>query len=169
MKSERFYLRRAAGVDLDGLLKVEQSAFSRPWSRRLMEEELVCEFSRLWVIGNPGGPVIGFLCYRLIADEMDILRIGVLPHQRGKGIAPRLLTAGIDEAVTQKAVTAVLEVRPSNASALRLYEKFDFIPAGKRPGYFTDTGEAALILTKVLRKGHTRGIKEEIHEHENCD
>lgn len=157
MKPERFCLRRAAAADVDGILRIEQAAFSRPWSRRLMEEELVCEFSRLWMIGDPGAPVIGYLCYRLIADEMNILRIGVLPHRRGRGAACRLLEAGIDEAVTQGAATAFLEVRPSNASALRLYEKFDFIPTGKRPGYFPDTGEAALILTKVLRKGHTRG------------
>jgi len=150
VKPERFCLRRAAGGDVDGLLAVEQTAFSRPWSRRLLEEELVCEFSRLWIIDDPKMPVIGYLCYRLIADEMNILRIGVLPHLRGRGAAGRLLQAGIGEAVTQGAATAVLEVRPSNATALQLYKKFDFIPIGKRPGYFPDTGEAALILTRVL-------------------
>ena len=56
------------------------------------------------------------------------------------------MTALIDAARERGATCMTLEVRPSNRAALRLYEGFGFIPKGVRPGYYSDTGEDALIM-----------------------
>lgn len=167
MTAKGFRPRLAEKTDIESILRVERESFPRPWNRRSFEEELESESSRVWVAGRAEGSAIGYLCYRLIADEMEILRIGVALGLRGRGVATRLLDDGFHEARADGARTAVLEVRSSNALALGLYRKLNFSPIGKRPGYFPDTGEAALILTKDLEKGPESGREGGIYEHES--
>ncbi len=152
MTLQHLRLRTADEADLEALLTLERACFSSSWSRRSFEEELANESSRLWVAGSAAVPVLGYLCYRMIIDAMDILRIGVLPSWRGRRIAYRLLGKGLHEGRASGARTAVLEVRPSNASALNLYRKLGFLNSGKRAGYFLDNGESALILTRGLEE-----------------
>lgn len=160
-------LRPAEEADLEALFTLERACFSNSWSRRSFEEELANEFSRLWVAGGAAVPVLGYLCYRMLVEEMDILRIGVLPSWRGRRVAYRLLGKGLHEGRASGARTAILEVRPSNASALNLYRKLGFLCSGKRKGYYSDNGESALILTKGLEKALQRKKKEENYEHES--
>lgn len=88
----------------------------------------------------------------LLADEMEILRVAAAEPFRRRGLALRLLEAGMVEAHAVGAETAFLEVRPVNLPARRLYERLGFVPAGRRPGYYADAREDALIWTRALTK-----------------
>ncbi len=80
------------------------------------------------------------------AGELEIYNIAVSPVWRCSGIATKLLAMALSLAVRCKIQTAFLEVRPSNVAALTLYEKFGFTQCGRRKGYYTDTGEDALVM-----------------------
>ena len=71
------------------------------------------------------------------------------PSQRRRGIGSALLEEMIERAGPDEEYT--LEVRPSNAHAITLYERLGFRAAGRRPRYYRDNGEDALIMWRTLQ------------------
>ncbi|MFP4309066.1 MAG: ribosomal protein S18-alanine N-acetyltransferase [Desulfococcaceae bacterium] len=136
------------------MVRMDREAFCPPWSRAAFAAELASDHSRVRVIRSSNGSarVAAFLVMRLLADEMEILRVAVAETFRRRGLALRLLEAGMAEARAAGAASAFLEVRPANLPARRLYERLGFVPAGRRPGYYAATGEDALIWTRALEK-----------------
>jgi ribosomal-protein-alanine N-acetyltransferase len=66
----------------------------------------------------------------------------------------------LDEAARRGAELATLEVRVSNQAAVNLYHKFGFQIVGRRPRYYRDNGEDALLMTAfgvAERAGTARG------------
>ena len=78
---------------------------------------------------------------------MHILNLAVHPERRRRGLARRLLAEGLAQARKLGAELAWLEVRPTNLPALALYASFGFKEVGRRPRYYDDTQEDALLLT----------------------
>ncbi len=104
------------------------------------------------LLGQPGisgliDPRGGFLLLRVVADEAEIITIGVI--RRRQGIGKALLTAGIAKIRAQAAATIFLEVAAGNAAARALYESFGFTQAGLRQKYYIN-GEDALVLRLSL-------------------
>ncbi len=91
-------------------------------------------------------PIVGYGGLWLTVDDAHITTIAVDPAHRGRGVGELLLNALIDQAYALGARQITLEVRVSNTAAQRLYLKYGFQPAGKRPRYYTDNGEDALIM-----------------------
>lgn len=91
-------------------------------------------------------PLLGLGCYWAILDEAHITILGIHPDYQRRGLGHLMLCALLDRARQRDMARATLEVRISNQSALLLYQKFGFQIAGQRKGYYTDTGEDALIL-----------------------
>jgi ribosomal-protein-alanine N-acetyltransferase len=86
----------------------------------------------------------GYLICARYADVWHLMNIAVDPSLRRQGIAVALMEQLIARAGSEAPYT--LEVRPSNAAAIALYERFGFRSAGTRPRYYQDTGEDALIM-----------------------
>jgi [ribosomal protein S18]-alanine N-acetyltransferase len=94
--------------------------------------------------------LIGLACVWAILNEAHITLLAVDANYRGQGLGQTLLYALLASAHQRQMEWATLEVRVSNQPAILLYQKFGFEQVGQRPGYYQDTGEAALIL---WRKG----------------
>jgi ribosomal-protein-alanine N-acetyltransferase len=140
-------LRRMTAADLDAVLNLDQRSFANPWPRRSFEFELnENRASHQWV-AEVGGRVVGVIVAWLLVDEAHIATIAVEPELRGRGIAARLLCAALQDLAVRGAASAALEVRPSNAAALRLYRRFGFVETGRRSNYYQDNGEDALLLS----------------------
>lgn len=90
--------------------------------------------------------IIGCGCFWAILEEAHITLLAIHPDYQGKGLGKLLLCALLNDAVNRKLERATLEVKASNQVALSLYTKFGFKIAGRRKGYYQDTGEDALIL-----------------------
>jgi ribosomal-protein-alanine N-acetyltransferase len=90
--------------------------------------------------------LVGFGCFWSILEEAHITILAVHPDYQRQGLGQLLLYALLQDARQRKLEWATLEVKPSNQAALSLYQKFGFIEAGRRRGYYKDTGEDALIL-----------------------
>lgn len=147
-------------ADLEAVLQIERASFRTPWARQAFLHEL--ERNRvagLWVArgerpGEAGGAaVVGYLCLWAVADEVHVTNLAVHPAWRGKGIGRFLLGTLLAHHRAQGARRAFLEVRPDNAEARRLYEGLGFREVGRRPGYYVDTGEDALLLEARLDEG----------------
>ncbi len=90
--------------------------------------------------------IIGFAGLWLMVDEAHITTIAMHPDHRGRGLGEFLLVNLIDIAYTIGARWVTLEVRVSNHTAQNLYRKYGFREAGRRPRYYSDNQEDALIM-----------------------
>jgi ribosomal-protein-alanine N-acetyltransferase len=90
----------------------------------------------------------GFIVWRTVADEAEIISIGVAPDARRNGIAGALILLMEQELKKQSVHNVFLEVSEVNVPAKKLYEKYGFRPAGIRPKYYDGTD--AIIMKKDL-------------------
>ena len=139
--------------DIEQILLIEKTSFKQPWSSKLFHEELSSKNAFDYVVKlnsvHPE-PVIAYLCSRITGSEMSILRIAVAMKWRNSGIAFWLLNRCFEIAFTKGVTSVFLEVRESNNAATSLYGKLGFMPVGKRPNYYSETGEDALVFMKKL-------------------
>ena len=94
------------------------------------------------------GKVVGYAGLLVVADEGYITNVAVDPSRRRQGVAAQLLQVFDNFARGNQLAFLTLEVRPSNAAAIALYEGFGFAEAGRRRNYYDLPKEDALILTK---------------------
>ena len=142
-------LEPMAREDLDAVLAIEQQSFSMPWTDAMFRSEFQNEpTSRLLVARAKAvdGPLVGYIAYRIVLDEMHVILIAVAPAWRRRGVARQLLCQAMDQARTLGCTRATLEVRVSNTPALQLYYRLRFAPVGTRPKYYLRPLEDALIL-----------------------
>ena len=137
-------IRAMCAEDIDAILAVEEVSFHTPWTRGDFEGELVNPLAYYLVAEEDG--VVGYVGSWIIFDECHITNIAVAPEARKKGIGDQLMQTLIRNAEEKGVVATTLEVRPSNAPAIHLYEKYGFVVEGVRKRYYADTGEDALIM-----------------------
>jgi ribosomal-protein-alanine acetyltransferase len=94
--------------------------------------------------------VVGFLVVRDVVAEAEILNLCVAPARRRAGLAEALLTEALAELRRSRVDRLFLEVRESNTPAISFYEKHGFRTNGRRPGYYRDPDEAAVLMMKEL-------------------
>ena len=96
--------------------------------------------------------MIAYACFRIFEDEMHLLKIAVSPAMKRKGIGSWLLGRCFGMAGEKGVKKVFLEVRPSNLAAVSFYHMLGFHIIGQRPKYYSDTGENALVLIKLLQE-----------------
>lgn len=131
---------------LRGVVAIENQTSGHPWSLRLFESELRQTNSRCFVALAPHSVVVGFGCLLTTGFETHVTNIAVAPQFQRHGIGQQLLCRLVDESIALGLQEVTLEVRATNASASRLYERFGFVEEGVRPKYYADTGEDAIIM-----------------------
>ncbi|HEX6733589.1 MAG TPA: ribosomal protein S18-alanine N-acetyltransferase [Azonexus sp.] len=136
--------------DLDAVAALEASLQAFPWSRGNFADSLAGGHS-VWVL-RLGGELVGFSVVMRVIDEAHLLNIGVCARHQGRGHGARLLRHAMDCARQGGATKLFLEVRPSNARAVELYQHFGFAQIGRRKGYYPAAvgREDALIFDKEL-------------------
>ena len=133
--------------DLGGVLAVDDASFVNHWTREMFEWEAAhSDVARVFVARTPQGEIVAYCAVWMIFDELHVNNLAVLPVWRRQGVASRLLAHVIAEGERAGAVRATLEVRASNAPAIALYTGFGFEPRGRRPRYYTNPEEDALVL-----------------------
>ena len=135
---------------LEELEKLERLCFSRPWSRKMLAEELENQCAAFLVAQDGDtGKVVGYAGLLVVADEGYITNVAVFPEYRRRGVAAQLLSVFENFARGSHLAFLTLEVRPSTTAAIALYESFGFQQAGRRRNYYDLPKEDALILTKT--------------------
>src|SRR4029450_11715598 len=90
--------------------------------------------------------LVGYLIISRYVDAWHVMNVAVAPAHRRQGIAAALLEPLIEMPARDTSRGYTLEVRVSNAAAIRLYERLGFQARGVRRGYYTDNREDALIM-----------------------
>ena len=149
-----WHLDAATSRDLDKILAIDQKAFQRPWHRKLFSEELTRKDAYNYVVRIPSDDsrmeIIAYVFVRIFVHEMHIMRIAVAEGFQSHGVATRLLRQCFKLAKEKNADTVLIEVRPTNKSAIGLYRSSGFELQGTRPNYYPDSGEDALLMVKHL-------------------
>lgn len=136
-----------AGADIDAIVALEQESFTNPWPRETLVWELThSDVTRVYLLRNTADRAIAFCIAWIIFDELHINTLAVSPEHRRQGVATFLLQAVMADAAQEGARRATLEVRESNTAALQLYARLGFAVSARRPGYYTNPREDALIL-----------------------
>jgi [ribosomal protein S18]-alanine N-acetyltransferase len=134
-------------AQIDDVLAVEEASFLNPWTRAMYLAELENPgVSFCYLARDNAGRAIGFCSFWLVADELHINNLAVIPEQRRGGVASLLLDRVFAEGAALGAKRATLEVRRSNEAARLLYERFGFAVAAERKGYYSKPREDALVL-----------------------
>jgi [ribosomal protein S18]-alanine N-acetyltransferase len=142
-------LRRLELRDLAEIEEIERSSYPTPWSRSMFASELSKPSSMcLGAYDVETGHLVGYLVISRYVDAWHVMNVAVRPEYRRQGVASMLMNRLFDLTSGRSRRGYTLEVRVSNAGAIKLYERLGFKPRGVRRGYYTDNREDALIMWK---------------------
>ncbi|MEN3341194.1 MAG: [ribosomal protein S18]-alanine N-acetyltransferase [Actinomycetota bacterium] len=144
-------LRRLALADLRAIEAIERRSYPTPWSRSMFAGELAKPSSiclGAFEADDEEGRLCGYLVVSRYVDAWHVMNVAVDPEQRGRGIATMLLERLFELTADDAHRGYTLEVRVSNETAIRVYERLGFESRGIRRGYYTDNREDALIMWK---------------------
>ena len=130
---------------------LEKDSFSTPWSEKSIGEELNNEWA-LWYVALEGQTLLGYIGVQFGLDGGDIMTIATAPEARNRGLGQKLVETILEIFKEKDLGYLTLEVRPSNAPALGLYEKLGFQEVGRRKKYYREPTEDALLLTLYLKE-----------------
>jgi [ribosomal protein S18]-alanine N-acetyltransferase len=144
---EAVEIRRLTYADLPQVIAIERRSYRTPWSLAMFVLEL-SKPSGVCLAALREGEVAGYLICSRYDQVWHVMDVSTDPDLRRQGIATALMkelfgrVGGDDARIT-------LEVRPTNEAALRLYESLGFSAAGRRPRYYQDNGEDAVIMWRT--------------------
>ena len=144
-------IRRLAYPDLPQVIAIERRAFPTPWSLAMFVLELskpsgICLAAVF--PGEHGRRLLGYLICSRYETVWHVMNVAVDTDHRRQGVATALL-ADLYARVNDPQARYTLEVRQTNHSAIRLYEREGFRAAGLRHRYYQDNGEDALVMWRT--------------------
>lgn len=131
---QAYQLRAMQMADLDAVMAIEPTIYSYPWTRGNFSDSLNSGYSA-WVL-EANQTIIGYALLMVILDEAHLLNLSVAKDQQKQGLGRYLLEHMLQIAKNHKAANMFLEVRPSNISAIVLYENMGFCEMAVRRGYY---------------------------------
>ena len=134
--------------DLDQVMEIENDLISPPWTREgfftfLLKDE------NMFLVVEEKGQILGYCSMQTVLDEGDILNVAVTRDRQKEGIGYFLVDSMLMLAAARGIHIVHLEVRESNGSARRLYQRLGFKEDGFRKNYYTEPVENAVLMTKT--------------------
>ena len=139
---------------LDQILQIENVSFTSPWSINAFKAEIKNPSCHLWGL-TTGKVLLGYICFWMFDSEIQVINVAVHPKNRRQSLGYYILTKTIEASLSKGIRHIWLEVRPSNLPARKLYEKLGFKKVGRRPRYYTDTNEDAIVMSLALTEKET--------------
>ena len=140
-------IRRMDLKDVPEVVEIDRSSFTLPWTERSFKYEVQeNQAARCWVT-ILDERVASMLVLWIIVDEAHIATIATHPHFRRRGFAKRMLVKSLVAAREEGAQKALLEVRARHVVAQKIYCDIGFVDVGRRPMYYRDNGEDAVLMT----------------------
>jgi [ribosomal protein S18]-alanine N-acetyltransferase len=144
-------------ADLDDVVEIEREAYEFPWTRGNFDDALSNGY-RCLGLRHATGRLIGYCVLMSVVDELHLLNLCAAPGAQHSGAALALLREMESYARGAGLGSVLLEVRPSNTRAIAIYERFGFVPIGRRKLYYPsrEGREDAIVmrLTFAAEGGH---------------
>lgn len=122
-------------ADVDEVCALENSVFPHPWSRANFLDSLASGYDA-WVLRGPGTELAGYFLIMYAYDEAHLLDVAVAAGRQGEGLGRYLLDKVAEHSRRHGMGSILLEVRPSNERALKVYHAYGFSEIGRRKGYY---------------------------------
>jgi ribosomal-protein-alanine N-acetyltransferase len=157
--------------DIPRVHGIDVLSFTMPWPEKSYHFELTQNPATLAIVAeigqhNDNPMVVGMAVVWLIIDEAHIATIAIHPDFRGLGYGKNLLAEILRQSILRGAILATLEVRESNLIAQGMYQMFGFKVVGRRPHYYADRNEDAVLMTiSELSIGSLKRFANIIQEH----
>ena len=136
-------------ADLREVVAIESDIYPFPWTRGNFLDSVRAGYS-VWVLRDQTDALVAYSVMTLMIDEAHLLNLSVARHCQRGGLGWRTLEWMAEVARGYGARTMLLEVRPSNASAVRMYQRYGFEQIGMRRGYYpAQTGREDAIVMRV--------------------
>ena len=165
-------IRTMTSDDIAALVDIERRCFTDPWSENMVRDLSCSSWDEVWVlvlapyadvterirasmdVGGTesvvsdvnSGKIAGYINYRFIAGEGELMRIAVLPEYRGHGCSRKLMDIMVENASKNQITALTLEVRAGNEPAIGLYKAYGFVEEAVRKNYYHNPTEDALIM-----------------------
>jgi ribosomal-protein-alanine N-acetyltransferase len=136
--------------DLEEVARIEGVCYEFPWTLGIFRDCLRAGYG-CWVLAH-AAEVVGYAVLSVAAAEAHVLNVCVAPEEQGKGHGRRLMKRLVDLARWHRAERIFLEVRPSNRTAMALYDDLGFNEIGRRPNYYParQGREDAIVMAMEL-------------------
>ena len=135
-------------ADLTQVMAIEQKSFVDPWTLQSFYREIQENPYSRYLVAYRQERLVAYIGGWLITDQLHITNLAVDPQERGNGLAKKLLDELVRLSRKEGINKATLEVRVSNDAAINLYRKNGFAIVGRRPKYYINNQEDALIMWK---------------------
>jgi ribosomal-protein-alanine N-acetyltransferase len=148
-----FAIRRMQLSDIDAVMAIAESLDTAPhWPRSAYETALnpAATPQRVALVAELSGQIIGFTIASLLPPQAELESIAVSKSQQGYAGGKGLFAALLRELESRQVTEITLEVRSSNETARAFYRSQSLQTCSERKGYYTDTGEGAIIMRRIL-------------------
>ncbi len=141
-------IRKMMMKDVPAVSQIDKLSFTMPWPEHSFQYEVAeNRVARCFVAETADHRIAAMIVSWIIVDEMHIATIATHPDFRRQGIGEQILRSALLDGRDAGAHLAFLEVRESNEAAQAMYRKFGFRASGKRPRYYRDNNEDAILMT----------------------
>ena len=141
------HIKTANLNDVADILEIENTCFSTPWTEKSIAESIENENTVLY-LALVDGEAAGYMGVQIFSGEGYVTNIATLPQFRRRGVARALM----NEVLKNDMEFLTLEVRESNTPAVKLYESMGFKKVGKRPKFYREPVEDAVLYTIYKRE-----------------
>ncbi|HVN67790.1 MAG TPA: ribosomal protein S18-alanine N-acetyltransferase [Candidatus Sulfotelmatobacter sp.] len=124
--------------DIPAVVEIERLSFKYPKPEAIFRED-----EHKYLVARDENKVIGYIGVEKILDEVHIINMAVGPGYRGRGVGNRLM-----QHILNDEEVFFLEVRASNETAKKIYERYGFKVINVRKGYYAD-GEDANVMRRL--------------------
>ncbi len=131
--------------NIEQVLEIEKTSFSNHWTKKMFLAEADNKFSRfkLFIINNL---IAGFIIYRIVLEEAEVLNIVIDNQFRGKSYGKQLLNYAVNDMKEHNVKNIFLEVNERNIIAKNLYVNTGFVQYSARQNYY---GADSAVLMKL--------------------
>jgi ribosomal-protein-alanine N-acetyltransferase len=148
----RLFFSRMRSSDLDDVLKLENDLYPFPWTRGNFLDSINSAYET-WILRDSRGVLNGYFLLMLSVDDAHLLNITVSRELQGRGLGLLLLDKAKAIARERKLESMLLEVRPSNTRAEKIYRRYGFTQIGIRKAYYPASNnqrEDAIVMKLPL-------------------
>lgn len=153
--SSQYKVRPMLISDVDAVLAIETTAHRLPWGRQTLHDCVVVGYDCRVLVRETSmsSHLVGYIICRRLLHTCHILNLCIANEYQNQGFGKIILSEMLDSLVGSEILEVVLEVRPSNPNAIKLYESFDFQQVEIKEGYYVGAEgiEDALVLKKMIK------------------
>ena len=142
-------MRKMEPTDLDEVLDIESQSSVVPWTRQMFLGEILNPYGHCFVMESHETPtrrVLGFVCFRHLGEESELLNLSVHPGHRSLGLGKTLMQFYVTSCSEAKVARSFLEVSSTNHPAIQLYQNFSYRSVGRRLKFYRGELDALLMV-----------------------